>query len=1167
MPNKNRAVAQCPKLGSILFAVMKTDGTPIKDATVSVAGPTPGTAKTDKDGFAQFPDRAPGSYTATVTLDNAQSGLKLQAYDKALEVSEGSEAYGIAKAKAVGKLMIEIYDDLGRPVKEVVQFAASGGDSRTEQGKNQHQTQFEDLTEGVYTATAQLPADLYDTATASKADIKVPAGGTGKARLVVNIVNVAKPKIGIDKKEIKCGYQPPKDKPKEDIHVFPPKKGASEKPAEIARIMLSYEETRPEKPYKEDGLLSFSGAEVEVFRDQECKTPLVNSQGSFRIANGELKSGATVYARGKSAGDLTAMLSLIAPADQNIRVAAPAQAPLATKQINIVEPKIEVEYKVALLDRDMAQHQKLADSKAGSAKVAKDAEIRPDPTYILLSAKQSDTGPRYAGGGKIEFSPGNVDAFADKECKTKFDASKPLTHDQLFGATLLKLFLRGKTAGKFTPKLTLDPSANGLIEVLGPAEGEMGVVELKLKVHYYKKDDVNKAVNPDVPDFNTYWNELKNLVLDQTVLTDAEKITPGRMLHTQNAGSHARAKIVLEKLDAGQWPDGTDDYQIVLDQAKSSDDATGSVTPYDAETDGTQWALPYKDIKVSQAKAQDQTFWLEGTATAKGWRDVRFDAGLDRPDAGPGHEVKRNGDFAHFTVVEIEEVKIDYTPVPNEAVAWDNPKFYINFKADPDGRKIDIKAKLKPALEGVTIHHMLAPDKDNLKAANWGVVLPDQTLPDGRAWKWEWEKIDENVKHKDKNDRKKLLHLSEETKKESVGNVYAKKELILSRFGGDKFQPAAYIDQDPHLAKYVNGHTDLEKRKPKFGAEVIEVWRKFWYQEVKVQGVNVAGFGNAADTYRDIKVIMEAGPVVEMPRATADALSPKAIYPKHMLSYYLDTVTNTFLNNYPNDNSDGLMVGDDNESTFFALALPAADKPVMIPMMNVNGLWVANGNTGLINSPWIDLTATPFPLTISTGNGDKQLIDPPLQGGNLLVSGTWQAEDWDPAANGGAGAWVNARNGPLAAANISLDSGRSDPRRALVSQPAGLVLAAKTRVKVSATLQAAQNFLGTSYDDGIVNCYTPNDVADYINTINHELGHSFHQTTKVRPTGIPEHPYQYDHNGPHCSYPETPIANATNEVNSGTCKCLMFELGPIPNSLNRYCPVCHAYTLVQDWRK
>lgn len=1166
MPKKNRAVAQCPKLGSILFAVMKTDGTPIKGATVSVAGPTPGSAQTDKDGFAQFPNRNPGDYTATVTLGGAQQGLKLEPYQKALSVSQGSESYGLAKAKAVGKLLVEIYDDLNHPVKDVIQFAV--GAEAPKPGESKHQMTFEELAEGEYSVTAQLPSGLYDTATASKSGIKVPAGGTGKARLEVKIVNTAKPKISIDKKEIKCGYEPPKDKPKEDIHIFLPKNGPTEKPAEIAKIMLSYEETRPEKPYKGDGILSLAGANVEAFSDQDCKQPLAGADGGFRIANAKLKSGTTVYVKGKAEGELTATLSLNATSDPTILVAAPQQANVSVKALNIVEPKIEVEYKVVMKDRELAQHQKLPDTKAGSAAVAKEKEIHPDPTYIVVSAKQGDTGPRYTGGGKLDLTPGNVEVFSDKECKTVFDISKKLTNDQLFGATPLKLFLRGKAAGKFTAKLTLDPSSNGLIEVLGPAEGEMGVVELKFKVHYYKKDDVNKAVNPDVPDFNTYWNELKALVLEQTALTDAEKVTPGRLLHAQNSGNHARAKIILEKLDAGHWPAGTDDYLLVLDQAKSSDDATGSVTPFDAEADGTQWALPYKEIKVSQAKAQEYTFWLEGTATAKTWRDVRFHTGLDRADEGPSHEIKRNGDFAHFTVVQIEEVKVDYTPVPNTAVAWDNPKFYINFKADPDGRKINIKSKLKPALEGVVIHHMLAPDKNNLKAANWGVDLPDMPVAGGGRLKWEWEKIDVNVKHKDKDDRKKLLHLSDETKKETDGHVYVKKELILSRFGGDKFQPGAYIDQDPHLAKYVHGHTDLEKRKPKLGSETIEVWRKFWYQEVKVQGVNVAGFGNAADTYRDVKVIMEAGPVVEMPRATADALTPtKAVYPKHMLSYYLDSTTNAFRNNYPNDNSDGLMVGDANESRFFALALPAADKPVMIPMMNVNGLWVANGNTSLIDSRWVDLTTNPFPLTISSGNGRKQLIDPPLQGGTLFVSGTWQAEDWDPTANGGAGAWGNARNGALTAANISLSPARNDPRTALVSQPTGLVLAAKTRVRVYVTLRAAQNFLGTSYSDGIVNCYTPNDVPDYINTINHELGHSFKQTTKVRPAGIPEHPYQYDYSGPHCSYPVARIPNASNEANMGTCQCLMYELGPIPNSLNRYCPVCHAYVLVQDWRK
>jgi hypothetical protein len=379
----------------------------------------------------------------------------------------------------------------------------------------------------------------------------------------------------------------------------------------------------------------------------------------------------------------------------------------------------------------------------------------------------------------------------------------------------------------------------------------------------------------------------------------------------------------------------------------------------------------------------------------------------------------------------------------------------------------------------------------------------------------------------------------------------AKKELMLSRFGGDVYHPAAYMDQDAHLAKYVHGHADLAKRKPVLAAESIAVWRKFWYQEVKVKDLQVAGFGNAADTYSDVKVVMEAASVVEMPRATADGISPRVIYPKHMLSYYVDTATNAYVNNYPSDVGDGLAVGDATESKFFALAKPATERPVMIPVLNAHGLWVADGQTAVQTTPWVDISATPFPLSLLA---NKQLLDPPLQGGTLYVAGRWQAADWDAAANGGAGAWINPRGGGLAADDVSLDPARNDPRAFIVTKPAALVLAAKTRFKIAnLRLKGAISYLGTSYADGIVNCYTPNDEGDFINTINHELGHSFKQVTKVRPAGVPAHPHQYDKAGSHCNYKDK--------------SCVMYESGPQPVHLDRYCPVCHPYVLVQDMSK
>ena len=331
-------------------------------------------------------------------------------------------------------------------------------------------------------------------------------------------------------------------------------------------------------------------------------------------------------------------------------------------------------------------------------------------------------------------------------------------------------------------------------------------------------------------------------------------------------------------------------------------------------------ALPVK-VKVSDAKTKDQAWWIQGKTATNKLREARLHLGIDRAKGGLAKKPKNNGDWGRLSVVEIKDA---------------------------------------------TVYFMLAPDKNNRKAANWGKDMPAT---------WKWKDIDSKVKHLDKTGRKKILHLSAKTDDKG----YAKAELTLSRFGGDVFWPACYIGEDPHLAKFVDGHADLEKRKPVKASHSVAVWRKFWYQEVKVAGLNVAGFGDAARTYEDVKAEMLASPVVEMTEVKANTISPKVIYKKHMVSFYLNNTRTAYVNNYPGDNGEALVVGDDNRSEFFKLAKPESDKPVAIPMLNAHALWVKDGLTSTATIPFFN--ATGFPKRFSAS---KKLLDPPLQGGDLV---------------------------------------------------------------------------------------------------------------------------------------------------------------------------------------
>lgn len=489
--------------------------------------------------------------------------------------------------------------------------------------------------------------------------------------------------------------------------------------------------------------------------------------------------------------------------------------------VNVVTPRIEVEYKVVLLDRGLSAHQGSAETKL----------VTDNVTYIQVSARQSTGKPPYKGeGGTFEASPGKVDVFTDAGCTTPL-AGK-IKAAELFAGPV-KLYLRAKTAGKFTAELTLDPSGDGRVSVDPPATEEMGVVELKAVVHRYDKgalDALEIARGDDAP--AAFHTRLKDLALPaQKAMSDEQKVKDGRFLHVQSAGSHARARLLVKKLDAGQWPAGTDDYDIVLA-------GTNGLGLYDAAVEGSAKSLPQK-FKVKDLKALDQEFWVEGSAESAALRDGLLMLGLDRPAGGLAHLPKNNGDFSRFTVVKVQSVELVATVTSGQPKVWDaaQGRYYINTEAGEAGRTLgpksgarDVKVRVslgKP-IPGVPVHVMLAPD-----AAN--------AAPAGLPADWKQEKLKDALRVKDRKDRKSLLHFGAVTAADGKAEVTT---LVLSGFGGDRFTPAAYIEQDPHLAKYVTGHDVLGKRLPVLAAKPIEVWKYFQYKIVFMKRHDGADYSN-----------------------------------------------------------------------------------------------------------------------------------------------------------------------------------------------------------------------------------------------------------------------------------------------------------------------------------
>jgi hypothetical protein len=636
-------------------------------------------------------------------------------------------------------------------------------------------------------------------------------------------------------------------------------------------------------------------------------------------------------------------------------------------------------------------------------------------------------------------------------------------------------------------------------------------------------------------------------------MSDKAKIADGRLLHVQDAGHFGRARLVLKAREAGHWPAAANTVEIAL-----SAQGSGSLRLFDAETEGAEIPLPLKI--ASAALSADRVYWIEGSGESDAQCGSTLSVGIDRAAGGLAHAAKAHGDAGRCTVVKIDSIVVDYTPVTGKAVAWDDKqsRWTINLKPDPDGRKLDIVATLTKKLAGVKLHFMLAPDAANGKVANWGIDLPDAvavrrttTAAVAKPKKsdvtraddtltWKWKDVPAALKAVDRADRKDYLHLSVATDADGK----AKRELQLSRCGGDRFVPMVYCEQDPHLAKYVHEHARLKVRKPAACKHDIQVWRRFWGQRITVAGVPSPSLAPSVGQYERIRTDFTMAPDIELTLAQAKAMNPPSIYARYMIE----------LNG---GNADALVVSDTNKGQFFARATVEGDRPLKVTMVICDAQWDPHPDGATPVQSLSDLKLADFPRAVDCGS-DRKLLTPPLQGGNIVVSGTWTRADWDAVANGGAGAWTQVVKTALLDAHCKIDPARDDLGQIRVELPAGWAAAATAATTFwldDVSFQCARNYLGecAGRPPRLMAVYDPTEPADFQNTVVHECGHAFGQAAKAgKPGGVPDHPETVDlRQGNHCWH----------DVN----KCVMYDSGPIAGSHNRFCDVCHPYLLLNDF--
>lgn len=805
------------------------------------------------------------------------------------------------------------------------------------------------------------------------------------------------------------------------------------------------------------------------------------------------------------------------PGDNQAVDAAQAPCKKGEGPRNVVTPKLETEYLVVLLDRKLAQYQDAADPK----------KFHADPTLVEVAIGETNVAHKYPNGLKFICTPANVDVYLDAKCedKDKLGASGMVTKDQLRANPKLKLWLKGKAAGKFTAKVELIDPVDAKIRIEKPAELKMGVVALEMKLHHQDQAKIKALqVHPDVEPVATYHTELKDLDLpDQLEMTDQEKVNPGRLLHAQKKQSFSRARLLIKKYDQDHWPAGTDDYEVSLGTQEQGE----SIEIHDKEwDDGKKSDIK---IKVSDLKKKEHEFWIQGKNPSDPAADIRYELGLDRADGGMAKTRKRNGDWVRFRVVRIQEVKLDYTAPPGGASAWDAAKkrFYINLVAGNAGRKVTIGAKLSAKHKDVTIHFMLAPDKKNLKKDNWGVDLPGT---------WIWKDIDAALKHEDKSARTDFLHLSAKTDADG----YAKVDLMLSRFGGDKFHPAAYIDQDPHLAKFVKGHDKLEKKKPVIADSLIAVWRKIWYQISRPQGFNPPSPKATVGAYEKVHTELVLDQDLQFTAATAPA---NTFYPEHMLKVKSTSTTQV------------ANIGNVNKIALSNLLVADAAQPVKRHLLvcryqcdtKPSELGTSDPVTDDKTGEWMDIIVS----------NTLYVLEPALDGTSMIESLYWY-RDSDKVQH----------NIPAASARIPVPRKARGHIQVQVPAIAPLPTAADP-VYIAAKCKMSKHFLGESF--GVrhtLAVFDKSDVADYMDTVTHEFGHSFNQTPRpaAQPgsPAIPDHPTQLDAGqGNHCQ------VNKGTDFLSGETKftCVMYDSGPMKWGLHKFCKTCHPYLLVEDFHK
>lgn len=775
-------------------------------------------------------------------------------------------------AEMDGGLWVHVLDDLGSNVPGAKALKNGGDEQTTDVGGL---AKWDPLPAAQYVAKLAVTSEMakeYDLPARLEEPVHVSKGQiTYVGFELPRKMNQVKPTLAVDKQEIQMPF-PDAKTVAEEIHTFQPKKPDKPDDPQLAEVTVSYTETLPAYAFDKGGTVAVTGVKATFWKDDKCQTPIVDNGGQLAVEHGDLKKGFKFYLRLEEAGDAQIALTLgNTTRDRAIVDQAALTKTVKVKPVNRVTPYLKVEHLVVLRDQELWKEQRKNDTDAGSAAVLAADHIKADPTRIELSAAKTADAPKYAGKGKLSFSAANVKVFEDEACEKVFDLSPGIEFDLLVADKPVVLWLQGATAGKFDAIFKLDASADATIKVDAEAKGEMGCVELKLNLYHYKKADIDQAVEPDVADVDTFWNQLKTFTFEQKLMTPAERVGTGRLIHVQKDKNFVRVKLIAERV-AAHWPAAAKDYKMVLDAAdwdKTNKKRSGTLKLFDAAQDGAEITLP-KMLTLDKADEKKE-MWVEGATPCDGWRGIRISVGIDRDPAGPDKKAKLDGDWGVFTVVKIKEVKCDVANEAGQEKFVEGSKLFINLddkgrllKSVGGKRKAEVTATIEPALKDLDIYFSIIEHADNYKIVN---------LPDDFKGK-KISALKPAIKAVDKADRKKLLHVSAKTDDKGKAKI---ETLEAPQLGLHKFKVGAYLLQDPQQARYVEEHADLKTHAPTLSTDWLEVWRRLFYRVVAMKRFSGPSYVDRFEENLLVSRLEEAGIKLEKTAPHVEANYKKSI--------------------------------------------------------------------------------------------------------------------------------------------------------------------------------------------------------------------------------------------------------------------------------------------------